>query len=122
MHDDEDPAVWVLRGGVFLSPDSETFGGRCGIPSVGSRQSARFSDHIGFSETSFESAGKTVPTGITPGVRGGSAEVGTRGSGWEQSKSQREQAQGDELWADGGEREAVAGGSEKVDEGSGGRG
>ncbi len=49
-------------------------------------------------------------------------EVGTCGSGWEQSKSQREQAQGDELWADGGEREAAAGGSENVDEASGGRG
>src|SRR5437016_5688754 len=83
---------------------------------------SRIPDHSGFSETSFASAGKTVPAGITPGVRGGSAEVGTCGSGWEQSKSQREQAQGDELWADGGEREATAGGSEKVDEASGGRG
>jgi len=29
-HDDQDPAVRVLRGGVFLSPDSETSGGRRG--------------------------------------------------------------------------------------------
>src|SRR5882762_6549414 len=78
--------------------------------------------HIGFSETSFASAGRTIPAGVTPGVRGGSAEVGTCGLGWEQSKSQREQAQGHELWTDGGDREAAAGGSARVDEASGGRG
>jgi len=60
---------------VFLSPDSETSGGRRGFPSVGPATS-RISGHSGFSETSFASAGKTVPAGVTPGVRGGSAEVG----------------------------------------------
>src|SRR5882762_9274953 len=79
-------------------------------------------DHIGFSETSFESAGRTVPAGVAPGVRDGSAEVGTSGFGWEQSKSQREQAQGHELWTDGGGREAAAGGSARVVEASSGRG
>ncbi|PYU54678.1 MAG: hypothetical protein DMG55_30685 [Acidobacteria bacterium] len=63
------------------------------------------------SETSFESAGRTIPAGVTPGVRGGSAEVGTCGFGWEQGKGQRDQAQGHELWTDGGDREAAAGGS-----------
>jgi hypothetical protein len=100
-----------LRGSVFLSPDSETSGGRCGFPGIGSRQPAGFPDHSGFSETSSESAGRTVPAGVTPGVRGGRTEVGTGGLGWEQSKSQRKQAQGDELWTDGGDREAFAGGS-----------
>src|SRR5260221_6883737 len=106
----------------FLSPDSEAPDGRRGFPSIGCRQSAGFSDHIGFSETSFESAGRTIPAGVSPGVRGGSAEVGTCGLGWEQSKSQREQAQGHELWTDGGDREAAAGGSARVDEASEGRG
>jgi len=48
--------------------------------------------------------------------------AGTSGFGWEQSKSQREQAQGDELWTDGGDREAAAEGSARVVEASGGRG
>jgi hypothetical protein len=52
---------------------------------------------------------------VTPGVRDGSAEVGTSGFGWEQSKSQREQAQGHELWTDGGGRDAAAGGSARVE-------
>jgi len=52
---------------------------------------------------------------VTPGVRDGSAEVGTSGFGWEQSKSQREQAQGHDLWTDGGGREAAAGGSARVE-------
>ena len=72
---------------------------------------AGFPDHSGFSETSFASAGSTVPAGVTPGVRGGRTEVGTGGLGWEQSKSQRKQAQGHELWTDGGDRAALAGGS-----------
>src|SRR6266481_672385 len=122
VYDEEDFGVWLLRGSVFLSPDSEAPGGRCGFPRVSRRQSAGFPDHIGFSETSFESAGRTVPAGVTTGVRDGSAEVGTSGFGWEQSKSQREQAQGHELWTDGGGREAVAGGSARVVEASRGRG
>src|SRR5208282_234104 len=122
VYDGEDSGVWLLRGSVFLSPDSEASGGRRGFPGIGSRQSAGFSDHIGFSETSFESAGRTVPAGVAPGVRDGSAEVGTSGCGWEQSKSQREQAQGHELWTDGGGREAAAEGSARVVEASGGRG
>jgi len=36
-HDDEDAGVWLLRGSVFLSPDSETSGGRRGFPGIGSR-------------------------------------------------------------------------------------
>src|SRR5258705_3596630 len=78
--------------------------------------------HIGFSKTSFENARRTVPAGVTAGVRDGSAEVGTSGFGWEQSKSQREQAQGHELWTDGGDREAAAEGSARVVEASRGRG
>ena len=62
-------------------------GGRRGFPSLGSRQSAGCPDHSGFSETSFASAGNTVPAGVTSGVRGGRTEVGTGGLGWEQSKS-----------------------------------
>src|ERR1700730_7161154 len=121
-NDDQDSGVWLLRGSVFLSPDSEAPGGRCGFPRIGRRQSARFPHHIGFSETSFESAGRTVPAGATAGVRDGSAEVGTSGFGWEQSKSQREQTQGHELWTDGGDREAAEGGSARVVEASRSRG
>src|ERR1022692_1707214 len=38
---------------------------------------------------------------------GGGGEAGAGGVGWEQSESQREQAQGDELRADAGRRKAI---------------
>src|SRR5438445_9456592 len=79
-------------------------------------------DPIGLSEESFASVERTVPAGVTAGVRGGRAEAGKGGLGWEQSKSQREQAQGHELWTDGGDREAAAKRSAGVVEASGGRG
>ena len=68
-------------------------------------------DHIGFSETSFESAGRIVSADVTADVRDGSDEVGTGDFEREQGKGQREQTQSDELWTDGGDREATAGGS-----------
>src|SRR5258705_13968267 len=58
---------------ILLYGYSETSGGRRGFPGIGSRQSAGFPDHIGFSESSFESARRAVSAGVTPGVRGGSA-------------------------------------------------
>src|SRR5258708_31714315 len=116
--DDEDPGVRLLRGSVFLPADSEASGGRRGFPGTGSGESTGFPDDIGISETSFESAGRTVPAGTTAGFRGWSAEAGTSGFGREQSKSQRQQAQGDELLADGTDREAAAGRTAKSDEAS----
>src|SRR5260370_5619814 len=120
-HDDEDPGVRLLRGSVFLPADSEASGGRRGFPGTGSGESTGFPDDIGISETSFESAGRTVPAGTTAGFRGWSAEAGTSGFGREQSKRQRQQAQGDEVMEDGRAREAAAGGRVGTTEARGGR-
>src|SRR5258707_509975 len=72
---------WGLGERVCHPADSEAYGGRRGFPGTGSGESTGFPDDIGISETSFESAGRTVPAGTTAGFRGWSAEAGTSGFG-----------------------------------------
>ena len=47
-------------------------------------------------------------------LESGAVKLGRVYSGWNEGKSQRQQAQGDELWADAGEAEATEGRSEAV--------
>src|ERR1019366_5659208 len=120
--DDEDPALRLLRGGIFVAQDPEAIGGGRRFSSIGSGESAGLPHHCGLSETSSEGAGRAVPADVTADVRDRGDEVGAGGPGWEQGEGPREQAQSDELQTDEGNREAVARGSSEVVEPSRGSG
>jgi len=74
-------------GSVFLSADSEAPGGRHRIPCLGCRRSARFPDHIGFSETHLKAPEELFPAGVTRGVRGWERRTGKCGLGWREVKA-----------------------------------
>src|ERR1700694_1159102 len=114
--DDEDSGLWLLRGGIFLAPDPEAFGGRRRFSGVGGGEPAGLPHHIGFSEASSEGAGRAIPAGVTNHIGDGNDEAGPRGAARQQGEGQREQAQGDELWTDARDREAAAGGSPELAE------
>src|SRR6202166_588927 len=114
--DDKDSGLWLLRGGIFLAADPGGCGGRRRFWGVGGGGAAGLPQPIGFSEASSEGAGRAIPAGITNHVGDGNDEAGPRGTGRQQGEGQREQAQGDELWTDAGDREAAAGGSPEIAE------
>ncbi len=120
--DDQDPGLWLLRGSIFVAQDPEALGGGRGVSSIGGGKSSGLPHHFGFSKASFEGAGRVVPADVTADVRDRGDEVGAGSTGWEQGEGQCEQAQSHELWADEGNREAVAGGSAEVVEPSRGGG
>ena len=115
-HDDQDPGLRLLRGGILVAEDPKAVGGGCRFSSIGSGESTGLPHHLGFSEAAFEGVGRTVPADVTADVRDWDDEVGSGGTGREQGEGQREQAQSHELRADEGNREAIAGGSSEVAE------
>src|SRR4029077_16360844 len=119
--DDEDPALWLLRGGIFFAQDPEAIGGRCGFPGVGGGDPARVPHDLGFPQASSAGAAGVVPPDVADHVGDRDDEAGAGGVGREQGEGQREQAQGDELQADEGDREAAAGRGATVVGGSGSR-
>ena len=103
-----------IAWGLFVAEDPEAIGGGRRFSSMGSGESAGLPHHLGFSEASFEGAGRTVSADVTADVRDRDDEVGAGGTGREQGEGQREQAQSHKLRADEGNREAIAGGSSEV--------
>src|SRR5229473_668416 len=82
-YDDQDPALRLLRGSVFVAQDPEAFGGRRCLSCVGGRESTRFPDHLGFSEATPQGAGRAVPADVTADAGDGDDEAGAGGAGWE---------------------------------------
>src|SRR6266404_2749206 len=82
-HDDQDPALRVLRGSVFVAQDPEAIGGRRSLSRVGGRESTRFPNHLGFSEAAPKSVGRDVPAAVTADAGDGNHEAGAGGAGWE---------------------------------------
>src|SRR6266446_9915739 len=80
-HDDQDPALRVLRGSVFVAQDPEAIGGRRCLSRVGGRESTRFSNHLGFSKTTPKGAGRAVPADVTADAGDGDDEAGAGGVG-----------------------------------------
>src|SRR6266481_8826712 len=107
----QDIALRVLYGSIFVAQDPEAIGGRRCFSRVGGRESTRFPDHLGFSEATPKGTGRAVPADATADAGDGNDEAGAGGPGWKQVQGQREQAQGHELRTDGGDQEAAARGS-----------
>lgn len=112
----------AIAWGIFVAQDPEGLGGGRSVSSIGGGKSAGLPHHFGFSKATSVGAGRVVPADVTADVRDRGNEVGAGGIGRQQDEGQCEQAQSHELWADEGNREAVAGGSSEVVEPSrGGR-
>src|ERR1022692_3055303 len=78
-----------------------------GVSGVGSGEPTGFQNDFGLSEATSGGAARVIRSSVADRVAGGDDEAGAGGVGWEESESQREQAQGDELRADEGRREAI---------------
>src|SRR3954452_22336252 len=106
--------VQLLRGGVQFPPHRTPTGGRHRFPGSGGGQSAQFPHHLRFPEDPSEDAGRSVRASAEDrsGSRGN--EDRPSGAGWQESKGQCQQAQGDELRPDAGEGKATQGGSKAI--------
>ena len=82
-----------------------------GVPVLGGGSASRSRFHRQLSADAFAGTGRVVHAGVAIMREGGIGEVGACGHRWDETESQRQQTQGDELRADDRKRETVAGGS-----------
>src|SRR5207245_7706206 len=87
-HDDQDFALRVLRGSIFVAQDPEAIGGRRCFSRVGGRESTRFPAHLGFSEATPKDARRTVPADVTADAGDGNDEAGAGRGGREEVEGQ----------------------------------
>src|SRR5713226_3750449 len=95
--DDQSAGIRLLRGSVQFTTDRAPAGGRHRVPGPGGGQSTELPHHLRFPKDSPEDLGGSVRTGFEDCSGSGSHEGGPCGGGWDESQSQRQQAQSDEL-------------------------